>query len=120
MEFGVNLDPEFLALGPIWDYIYKSLGLEGLLLYTFLLLILLAAPIYVMAKYDGDWSSFFWYLVNWIIIGIGFAFFVIPGVLLWFYYAKRAGWIQAGLIFGGAFGWAVGSSFGYESDGLLT
>jgi len=73
----------------------------------------------IMIHYGGDWNSFIWYIVNEIIVGIGLIFFIVPGVILWIIWAKRAGITTAALGILGVIGAAIGSSFGYESDGLL-
>jgi hypothetical protein len=86
----------------------------------FLLLLVWGLAIFIMIHYDGDWNSFIWYLVNTFVVGLGLVFFIVPGLILWLIWGWRAGWITAALgLFLGIIGWAIGSSFGYESEGLL-
>nr|ACV03431.1 hypothetical membrane protein [Thermococcus sp. AMT11] len=85
----------------------------------FLTILVWALAIFIMVRYNGDWSSFGWYLVNFFVIGLGLIFFIIPGVILWIIWGWRSGWVPAILGLFGVLGAAVGSSFGYESEGLL-
>ncbi|MFA4640906.1 hypothetical protein [Pyrococcus kukulkanii] len=86
----------------------------------FLTLLIWGLAIFIMIHYNGDWNSFIWYLINIVVIGIGLMFFVIPGLILWAIWAKRAG-LPVALLGGflGVLGAAIGSSFGYESHGFL-
>ncbi|GEM_PF-1915603 len=87
----------------------------------FMALLVWGIAIFIMIHYDGDWNSFIWYIINEIIVGIGFLLFIIPGIVLLVIWAKRAG-IAVALLgtFLGVIGAAIGSSFGYESEGFLS
>ena len=87
----------------------------------FMTLLVWGIAVFIMIHYDGDWNSFIWYIINQIVVGIGFLFFIIPGIILLILWAKRAGIVVALLgAFLGVIGAAVGSSFGYESEGFLS
>ena len=78
-----------------------------------------ALAIFIMIRYNGDWSSFGWYMVNTFIVALGLVFFIIPGIILWTIWGWRSGWVTAILGLLGVLGAAIGSSFGYESEGFL-
>ena len=87
---------------------------------TLFVLAIWGLAIFIMIHYNGDWHSFIWYLVNIFIVFIGLLFFIVPGLILWIIWAKRAGIMVAVLAIFGVLGAAVGSSFGYESEGFLS
>lgn len=120
------IDPTLLhnviLSGPIFGYLLTTQEIPaGLILYGFYLLIILAVPISIMIYYDGDWSSFLWYTINTIIMSIGFVLFLIPGIIIFIIWAKRAGIIVPLLALTWPLGPAVASSMmNYESEGFLS
>jgi len=111
-----------VLFGPVLGWYLTAQGiLDIALLMTFYLLVILAVPIGIMIYYDGDWSSFLWYTINTIIMSIGFVLFVIPGIIIFILWARRAGVIVPILALTWPLGPAVGSSMmNYESEGFLS
>ena len=114
-----------ILAGPLFGYILTKQGIPaGLILYGLYFLIILAVPIAIMIHYDGDWSSFLWYTINTIIMSIGFALFIIPGIIIFIIWAKRAGIIVPLLALTWPLGPAAASSalmgYSFESEGFLS
>lgn len=117
MEVRVDLSiVENFLKGGLAGYLTQDLATLSLLL----TIILFGLAIFIMVHYDGDWNSFIWYTINAVVLSLGFAFFIIPGIILLIYWAKRAGIVVAILGLFWPIGAAIGSSFGYESDGILS
>ncbi|WP_054840125.1 hypothetical protein [Thermococcus sp. JCM 11816] len=60
----------------------------------FLTLLVWGLAIFIMIHYNGDWHSFMWYLINTLVVGIGLAFFIIPGLVLWLIWDGDQGGFQ--------------------------
>lgn len=73
------------------------------------------AAILIMKYYDGDWGDFFRYLIWANLVSMGLSLLIVPGVLIWVYFAGKHGIINAFILLLGPIGWALGASWGlYE------
>lgn len=72
-----------------------------------------AFAIALMIILHGDWRDFLTYLLWSIAIGIGLAFFIVPGLIILAIFLWRYGPINIIAILLGPVGWAIGSSQGW-------
>ena len=72
-----------------------------------------ALAVGIMIYFGGDWRDFLTYFIWAIAIGIGFAFLIIPGLIILAIFLWRYGLINIIAILLGPVGWAIGSVQGW-------
>ena len=72
-----------------------------------------ALAIAIMLYLGGDWKDFLMYLLWAIAIGIGLAFFIVPGLIILGILLWQHGLINIVAILLGPVGWAIGSTQGW-------
>ncbi len=97
---------EMLLTSPLFSALSGEIFLIASLLWWVL-------AIAIMIYFDGDWKDFLMYFLWAIAIGIGLAFFIIPGLIILAIFLWQHGLINIIAILLGPVGWAIGSTQGW-------